>query len=299
MRAVQPPDAKNEQRSASLWARGPKRAVDFLAGAAILLVLSPVLLIALALVKLTSPGPVFFAQERTGRGGRPFRLLKLRTMRAGRQPNPRELVPLDHPEITPVGRLLRRLKIDELPQILSVIRGDMALVGPRPTLPDQTRAYDAFQRRRLLVRPGLTGLAQVNGNAAISWDERIRYDVCYVKRHGLWMDLAILAKTALVIALGERRFARPFADSPYARRDPTLLADTSHARAHATTEPRAPASAATEPRAPASAATEPQAPASAATEPRAPASASADPQTPSIVPGVPSNTADPAEDPAP
>ncbi len=203
--------------SPSLWARGPKRVCDFVAAVIILVLVSPVLLAALIAIRFSEPGPVFFRQVRTGRLGREFRLFKLRTMRAGRTPDPQELVPLDHPEITAVGRVLRRLKIDELPQILNVLAGDMALVGPRPTLPDQTRVYDAFQRQRLLVRPGVTGLAQVNGSATLSWDERIKYDVYYVRRHGLLMDLGILLKTPAVVLLGEARFARPFAASPYGR----------------------------------------------------------------------------------
>ena len=94
-----------------------------------------------------------------------------------RTPDPKELVPLSHPEITPVGRLVRRLKIDELPQLVNVLKGEMSLVGPRPTLPDQVAAYDDFRRQRLLVRPGITGLAQVNSNASVPWDERILFDV--------------------------------------------------------------------------------------------------------------------------
>jgi len=212
--------ASPENRSKALWTRGPKRFCDLAVSLAGLFVLGPALLVAMALVKLTSPGPVFFVQERTGRDGKPFRAYKLRTMRAERTPDPEELVPLDHPEVTPVGRALRRLKIDELPQVLNVLKGDMALIGPRPTLPEQTRRYDAFQRLRLLVRPGITGLAQVNGNAAIPWDERIKYDVYYVRHHGLRMDAAILLKTLAVLIWGEQRFARPFEQSPYARRDP-------------------------------------------------------------------------------
>lgn len=202
--------------SRTLWAAGAKRAVDLVLSVVGLVLVSPVLLIAIAAMMVTSPGPVFFFQVRTGRNGREFRPFKLRTMTAGRAPDPNEIVPLDHPGITRVGRLLRRFKIDELPQILNVVKGDMALLGPRPTLPEQTREYDDFKRRRLLVRPGLTGLAQVNGNAAISWDERIKYDVHYVQHHGLLMDLGILAKTCLVVLIGEERYARPFDQSPYA-----------------------------------------------------------------------------------
>jgi lipopolysaccharide/colanic/teichoic acid biosynthesis glycosyltransferase len=203
--------------STSIWARGLKRACDLLLSLVALIVLSPILLTAMLLVRLTSPGPIFFMQTRTGRLGRQFRPYKLRTMRGGRAPDPNELVPLDHPEITPIGRLLRRLKIDELPQIMNVVNGDMSLIGPRPTLPEQTREYDEFKKQRLLVRPGITGLAQVNGNAAISWDERIKYDVHYVRHHGFWMDVGILFKTLLVLLRGEEHFARRFDESPYAR----------------------------------------------------------------------------------
>jgi len=209
--------------SRTLWARGLKRACDLLLGLVALLLLAPILLAAMLLVKLTSPGPVFFIQVRTGRHGREFRPYKLRTMRGDRIPDPNELVPLDHPEITPVGRVLRRLRIDELPQVVNVIKGDMSLVGPRPTLPEQTRRYGAFQRQRLLVRPGLTGLAQVNGNTALSWEERIRYDVYYVRHHSFWMDAGILLRTPLVLLRGDACFARPFAHSRYARRDPSIV----------------------------------------------------------------------------
>ena len=199
------------------WARGGKRAFDLVAAAILLVVLSPVLLAAAALVKLTSRGPVFFVQERAGKNGKIFRLPKFRTMKGGRTPDPKELVPLDHPEITRVGRWLRRSKIDELPQLLCVVTGRMSLVGPRPTLPDQVAAYDAFRRRRLLVRPGITGLAQVNGNTIMSWDERILYDVVYVKRCGLLLDCVIFARTFRSVILGESATARPFAATKYAR----------------------------------------------------------------------------------
>ncbi len=211
---------RNDQRqmvSQTLWARGGKRAVDLVLSLVGLVLVGPVLLAAITAIKLTSPGAATFLQVRTGRCGREFRPYKLRTMTGRRTPDPNELVPLDHPGVTRVGRVLRRFKIDELPQILNVLKGDMALLGPRPTLPEQTREYDAFKRRRLLVRPGITGLAQVNGNTAISWDERIKYDVHYVKHHGFRMDLGIIGKTALVILLGEKRFARPFDESSYAR----------------------------------------------------------------------------------
>lgn len=199
-----------------IWQRGAKRVFDALFSSAALILLAPALLILAALTQAAGRGPVFFSQDRIGRHGRPFRLRKFRTMPAGRTPDPLELVPLEHPELNPAGRFMRRFKLDELPQLFNVLLGDMAIVGPRPTLPDQVERYDPFQRRRLEVRPGLTGLAQVNGNAAIPWPERIRYDVAYVDRCGPALDLVILARTVAVIVAGEARFARPFDRSPYA-----------------------------------------------------------------------------------
>lgn len=205
--------------SQTIWARFGKRPVDSILALLGLVVLSPILFVAVLLMKVTSPGPVFFMQVRTGRDGKAFRPYKLRTMLATRRPDPEEIITAEHPDVTAVGRALRRLKIDELPQLLNVLRGEMSLVGPRPTLPEQTREYNEFQWRRLLVRPGLTGLAQVNGSTAITWEERIKYDVYYVRHHGFLMDLGIVLKTVAVILRGEERFARQFEASPYARRD--------------------------------------------------------------------------------
>lgn len=195
-----------------------KRAIDLIVALGLLVLLAPLLLVTAAAVKLTSSGPVFFIQTRGGRHGRPFKLIKFRTMYASHVHDIHEIVPLGHPAITPLGRILRRLKIDELPQLFNVLKGEMSLVGPRPTIMEQIVQYNEFQRRRLLVRPGCTGLAQVNATAEMSWDERIRYDVYYVEHIGPLMDLMILGKTVLVLLLGESRFARPFDQSPYARR---------------------------------------------------------------------------------
>ena len=192
--------------------------LDVIVSTAVLVLASPVLLLAAALIKLTTPGPLFFTQKRIGKGQAHFRIYKLRTMRAGRKPDPEELVPLDHPEITPIGRILRRTKIDELPQLLNILKGEMALIGPRPTLPEQVAEYNDFQRQRLGCRPGITGLAQINGNTVLSWNERIKYDVYYVKHASPWLDLVILVGTARTLLFGEHRGCRPFDDSPYARR---------------------------------------------------------------------------------
>lgn len=203
--------------SSKLWAHFGKRLFDLLVGGALIIVLSPLLLLTSVLVKLTSPGPVFFAQDRAGKDGVVFRALKFRTMRGDRKPDPKELVPLHHADITRAGWFLRRFKIDELPQLWHVLTGDMSLVGPRPTLPDQVAAYDDFRRQRLLVRPGLTGLAQVNGNATVPWDERILFDIAYVRRCSFTMDLGILLRTVLVVVLSEQHTTRPFHTTRYAR----------------------------------------------------------------------------------
>jgi lipopolysaccharide/colanic/teichoic acid biosynthesis glycosyltransferase len=194
--------------------------MDLFLAAVVLILISPILLVTAILIKVLDPGPLLFSQIRGGWRGQPFRLFKFRTMRAGRQPDPKELVPLDHPEITRLGRFLRRTKIDELPQIFNVLRGDMSLIGPRPTLLDQIEAYDEFSRIRLDVRPGCTGLAQIHGGAGISWPERIRYDVYYVARRTIWIDLWVILMTPWSILRGEKHTAKPFADSACAKKMP-------------------------------------------------------------------------------
>jgi len=200
------------------WTQGGKRMFDVLAATLLIVFFSPILLITAVLVRFSSPGPMLFSQIRSGRHGEPFRIYKFRSMRGGRTPDPREVVSLAHPEVTPIGRFIRRLKIDELPQIFSILSGTMSLVGPRPTLPDQVERYDDVQRRRLLVRPGITGLAQTHGNTSIDWNERIKYDVYYVAHGGMIMDAVILVRTLLVIFGGEERMAQPFDQSPFARK---------------------------------------------------------------------------------
>jgi lipopolysaccharide/colanic/teichoic acid biosynthesis glycosyltransferase len=161
-------------------------------------------------VRLTSPGPVFFRQERVGMDGRVFRVWKFRTMVAGDNP----IFP-DATRITSAGRVLRRLSLDELPQLINVATGDMSVVGPRPTLAYQVERYDDRQRRRLEVRPGLTGWAQVNGRNALSWPERIEYDLEYVEAQSAAMDLRILLRTARAMLSGEGVEGHP-TDDPLA-----------------------------------------------------------------------------------
>jgi lipopolysaccharide/colanic/teichoic acid biosynthesis glycosyltransferase len=166
-----------------------------------------------AAVRLDSRGPVIYRQERIGRDGRPFTLLKLRTMIAAPEGNP--VFPASD-RITRVGRLLRRTSVDELPQLVNVLRGEMSIVGPRPTLAYQVERYTPRQRRRLLVRPGLTGLAQVRGRNAITWTERIEYDLEYVERQSLRLDLRLLCATVPALVGGRGSGGHPV-DDPIAK----------------------------------------------------------------------------------
>jgi lipopolysaccharide/colanic/teichoic acid biosynthesis glycosyltransferase len=179
------------------------RALDVVIAAIALLVLSPVLLIAAVAIKLGSRGPVIYRQRRVGKDGREFELLKLRTMMRGSDPiGVGRVVARDDPRVTAAGRLLRRTSLDEIPNLVNVLRGEMAIVGPRPTIPAQVEDYTPRQHRRHEVRPGLTGWAQVQGRAGIPWEERIELDVEYVDRRSLGLDLRILARTARLLATG-------------------------------------------------------------------------------------------------
>lgn len=178
----------------------PKRALDLAIALPLAVALTPVMAAVAVLVRRDSPGPALFRQRRIGYAGRPFTLLKFRTMVVGAEGMGAGLAVADgDSRITPLGTTLRRLSLDELPQLWNIVRGDMSLVGPRPTVAWQVERYDARQRGRLLARPGLTGLAQVTGRAAIPWSERIELDLAYVGGWSLRRDLAILARTALVV----------------------------------------------------------------------------------------------------
>lgn len=171
-----------------------KRLLDVVGAGLGLVLLAPLFGVIAVLIRLDSSGPVFFRQERAGKGGASFRIFKFRTMRVA--PGPvRGSQPDDDSRITRVGRWLRRLSLDELPQLINVTRGDMSLVGPRPALPYQIERYDEHQRRRLEVRPGITGWAQVNGRNSLTWEEKIELDVWYVNHISFRLDARILLKT--------------------------------------------------------------------------------------------------------
>jgi lipopolysaccharide/colanic/teichoic acid biosynthesis glycosyltransferase len=183
--------------------RGLPRAFDVLVASAGLLFTSPVLLLSAIAIKLDSRGPALYRQRRAGLGGREFELYKLRTMHPGADPVGVGTPVLEgDPRVTRVGRLLRRFSIDELPNLINVVRGEMAIVGPRPTLPAQVELYTDRQRRRLDVKPGMTGWAQVNGRAGIPWPERIELDVWYVENRTPGLDLRILARSARLLLTG-------------------------------------------------------------------------------------------------
>jgi lipopolysaccharide/colanic/teichoic acid biosynthesis glycosyltransferase len=180
-----------------------KRALDLGLASLLLVLLALPLAVAALAVKAGDGGPVLYRQRRVGRGGEEFELLKLRTMVVGaEQVGAGYSVNRGDERITRAGRVLRLLGVDELPQLWNVVRGEMSLVGPRPTLAYQVERYTARQRRRLDVLPGITGWAQVNGRASLPWEERIELDVWYVEHRSFWLDLRILARTPLALLGG-------------------------------------------------------------------------------------------------
>lgn len=184
-----------------------KRSIDVGVALSVALLVVPLLILVPVLVKVSSTGPVFFTQQRLGRGGGVFRLYKYRTMTDRVRGDHQEITGAN-PEVTRIGYWLRRFKIDEVPQLLNVLKGDMSIVGPRPALPGSIDTLNERGLKRLEVRPGLTGLAQVNGNIHLSWEERWQYDAYYVENISFLLDLKIVFKTILVILLREDRFVR-------------------------------------------------------------------------------------------
>jgi lipopolysaccharide/colanic/teichoic acid biosynthesis glycosyltransferase len=181
-----------------VWYRDPdnfvKRGFDVLAAGTGLLLLSPVLAAFAVAIKWEDGGPILYVHPRVGRGGKQFPFFKFRTMRVGSDRSGYEIDAADQ-RITRIGSFLRRWSLDELPQLLNVLRGEMSLIGPRPTLAYQVEQYDVRQRRRLDVRPGLTGLAQVRGRNSLTWPQRIEIDIEYIESYSLLLDVQILSRT--------------------------------------------------------------------------------------------------------
>lgn len=168
-----------------------KRAFDIVTAATLLVVLSPVFLIIVVVVRLGSRGPALFRQQRAGRNGVPFTLYKFRTMRSDVDPfGPSPKSGVD-PRLTGVGKWLRECSLDELPQLVNIVKGDMSFVGPRPLYVSQIREWDGRQKKRLLVKPGLTGLAQISGRGSLTREEKLDLDVKYVEQSGFWRDVKI------------------------------------------------------------------------------------------------------------
>lgn len=194
--------------------RFQKRLFDLCFSTLVLIPAMPVILAAAAIVKLTSKGPAFYESERIGLDGESFKMIKIRTMVDGADQIREELAQFNEvagggifkmrrdPRVTPVGRFLRRYSIDELPQFINVLRGQMSVVGPRPLLPSEVAAYDHRERRRLLVRPGITGLWQISGRSKLTWDDCVRLDLSYVENWSMMTDLSIAVKTIRPVLTG-------------------------------------------------------------------------------------------------
>ena len=200
-----------------------KRALDLAIALAAVLVLGPMMAIIGLLIRLDSPGPALFIQTRIGQGGRPFRVFKFRTMKhkaddsshkafmqafvkgdIRRDPTGRVIFkPIHKSQVTRVGRFLRQTSLDELPQLLNVLKGEMSLVGPRPNVPWEVEAYEDWHMERLAVQPGMTGLAQVNGRSGLDFDTIVKYDIEYVRKQSLKLDLQILWNTFLPVLNGK------------------------------------------------------------------------------------------------
>ena len=179
-----------------------KRIFDIVASSIGLILLAPLFIIVAIAVKLDSPGVIFFRQERIGKDGKPFYPFKFRTMIAGAaNKGLGHTVSKDDDRITKAGKFLRKWGIDELPQFINILKGEMSLVGPRPTLRYQVEKYTDFQKKRLLAKPGLAGLALIHGRNSLSWEERIAYDVWYVEHWSPWLDVTILFKTFYIILI--------------------------------------------------------------------------------------------------
>jgi lipopolysaccharide/colanic/teichoic acid biosynthesis glycosyltransferase len=181
-----------------------RRGLDTVVASVALALASPLLLLAMIAIRLETPGHPIYRQRRVGKDGREFDVLKLRTMVSGAEHMGRGLaVSEGDTRITGVGAILRRTSLDEVPNLINVIRGDMSIIGPRPTVPVQVTQYSERQRGRLAVRPGITGWAQVNGRTELSWEERIELDLWYIEHRSWPIDARILWRTARMVLMGD------------------------------------------------------------------------------------------------
>ncbi len=184
-----------------------KRLMDIILSLIVLIVFLPIWVVVAILIKITSPGPIFFLQDRPGKYKKIFKVYKFRTMKIGSEKMIKgQEVMKDDDRVTSIGKFLRRTKIDEIPQVLNVLKGEMSLVGPRPERVASLEDYDDEISKRLNVRPGMTGLAQVSGNIYLNLQDRYRFDVYYVERYSLLLDIKIIFRTVGVVLFGEDRY---------------------------------------------------------------------------------------------
>lgn len=183
-----------------------KRIFDLILSLLVSILFLPFLIILAIIIKIDSKGPVFFHQERVGKNLKLFKVLKLRTMTNKTRAVSKKPVIGKTDDVTQVGYILRRFKIDELPQVFNILKGDMSIVGPRPSVPEQLSNMTPIQKSRYNIRPGLTGLSQVSGNIHLAWTERFKYDLKYIDIMSFKVDLKIILKTFLIIFKGEERF---------------------------------------------------------------------------------------------
>lgn len=185
-----------------------KRLFDIVISIVTIVIFSPLFLLIALLILLTDGWPIFYHQERLGKDAKIFKFHKFRSMTNNPKRQVDQQVRESDPDVTAVGRIIRRIKLDELPQVWNVLKGEMSIVGPRPALPKYLETYTPRQRRRLDVRGGITCLAQVNGSSYLSWNERIEYDLIYIDTQNFWNDLIIIIKTIFVVILGEKRYIK-------------------------------------------------------------------------------------------
>jgi len=193
-----------------------KRIIDVIISIITLILLLPLFLITAILIKIDSSGPVFFRFERVGQQGKLFKPFKFRTMEKGAiKTGLGYTIAQNDLRITKIGKILRIFGIDELPQLINVIKGEMSLVGPRPTFRYQVEKYNNFQKKRLLVRPGITSWALIHGRNFLSWEDRIKYDVWYVENWSLWLDFRILFITPFIILSGKGVYGERGINDPF------------------------------------------------------------------------------------
>ncbi|NMA84096.1 MAG: sugar transferase [Epulopiscium sp.] len=184
-----------------------KRLIDIILSFIVLIVFLPIWVVVVILIKVTSPGPVFFLQDRPGQYKKIFKVYKFRTMKIGSEKMIKgQEVMKDDDRVTSIGKFLRRTKIDEIPQVFNVLKGEMSLVGPRPERIASLEDYDDEISKRLNMRPGMTGLAQVSGNIYLDLQDRYRFDVYYVENYSLWLDIKIIFRTVGVVLFGEDKY---------------------------------------------------------------------------------------------